>query len=84
MGVDQVRIRYGAALAPEVLAASDDPEKLIAQTTQFLATVNEEDKVVVEGIHRGANAPMSSGGPLCWLERENHEFTQYLARKLCD
>ena len=22
-------------------------------------------------------------GPLSWLERENHEFTQYLARRLC-
>ncbi len=83
-GPDKVRIRYGAALAPEVLAASDDPEKLIAETTKFLATVNEEDRVVVEGIQRGANAPLSSGGPLCWLERENHEFTQFLARKLCD
>lgn len=83
-GVGQVRIRYGAALAPEVLAASDDPETLIANTRGFLDQVNEEDRKVVEGIYRGACAPLSTPGPLCWLERENHEFTQYLARQLCD
>lgn len=80
---DHVHIRYGAALAPEVLAASDNPDKLKKDTIKFLAKVNEEDRFVVEGIARGVNAPLSVSGPLCWLERENHEFTQYLARQLC-
>ena len=79
----KVRIRYGAALAPEVLAASKAPDKLIADTRAFLDKVNAEDREVVEGIYRGALAPLSRSGPLCWLERENHEFTQYLARHLC-
>ncbi len=83
-GADQVRIRYGIAMAPEVMDTCDDPEKLIAETAAFLAKVNEEDRVVVEGIHKGAKAPLSSSGPLCWLERENHEFAQYLAAQLCD
>ncbi len=82
-GHAQVRIRYGAALAPEVLAACDDADSYIADTIAFLDQVNAEDRGVVEGIFRGAGAPLSSAGPLCWLERENHEFTQYLARRLC-
>ena len=83
-GPGRTRIRYGAALAPEVLAAQSDPETYIAETKTFLDAVQLEDKNVVEGIFAGAKAPLSRPGPLSWLERENHEFTQYLARRLCD
>ncbi|MEL0024269.1 MAG: SRPBCC family protein [Alphaproteobacteria bacterium] len=83
-GVGKTRIRYGAAIAPEVLAAQSDPEAYIANAKAFLDDVQLEDKHVVEGIFAGAKAPMSAPGPLSWLERENHEFTQYLARMLCD
>ncbi|MGB5706271.1 MAG: SRPBCC family protein, partial [Arenicellales bacterium] len=83
LGPGEVAILYGAALAPEVLAASEDPEKIINETRSFLDQVNAEDRMVVEGIYRGAQAPLSIPGPLCWLEKENHEFTQYLARQLC-
>ena len=82
VSVGQVKVRYGAALAPEVLAASKDAEGLKQETRTLLDQVNEEDRRVVEGIYRGASAPMSKAGPLSWLERENHEFTQYLARQL--
>ncbi len=83
LGTDQVKIRYGAALAPEVLAASEEPDFLISDVIEFLDKVNAEDRGVVEGIFKGAQAPLSEAGPLCWLEQENHEFTQYLARQLC-
>ena len=83
IGYNQVSIRYGAALAPEVLAASEDPDKLINDVIEFLDKVNEEDRGVVEGIFKGSKGSQSSAGPLCWLERENHEFTQYIARRLC-
>ena len=83
-GLGRTRIRYGAALAPEVLAAQADPQSYIASTKAFLDAVQLEDKHMVEGIFAGARAPLSSPGPLSWLERENHEFTQYLARRLCD
>jgi len=83
-GVGRTRIRYGAALAPEVLAAQNDPDGYIAETKAFLDVVQQEDRLVVEGIFAGAKAPLSSPGPLSWLERENHEFAQYLARMLCD
>lgn len=84
VSVGEVKVRYGAAMAPEVLAASTDVEMLKQETRAFLERVNEEDRRVVEGIWRGAGAPLSSAGPLCWLERENHEFTRYLARQLVD
>ena len=83
-GVNQVSILYGAAIAPEVLAAQNDTNDYIAKTRAFLNDVQEEDRFVVENIFKGAQAPLSTSGPLSWLERENHEFTQYLARRLCD
>ena len=81
-GIDQIQIRYGAALAPEVLAASKDKDKLIQDTIAFLDDVNEEDRFVVEGIYKGAKAALSTPGPLCWLEHENHDFTRYLVQQL--
>ena len=75
-------IPKGVVLAPEVLAASDDPDKRKADVIRFLAEVNVEDRFVVEGIGKGTKAPLPKPGPLCWLERENHEFTQYVARQL--
>ena len=82
--MDKTQIRYGAALAPEVLAAQSDPDGYIAKTKAFLDVVQGEDRFVVEGIFAGAKAPLSLSGPLSWLERENHEFAQYLSRMLCD
>ncbi len=68
MNCDHVHIRYGAALAPEVLVASDNPDKLKDDVIKFLTKVNVEDRYVVEGIARGVKAPLSVSGPLCWLE----------------
>ena len=78
----KVKIRYGVAFAPEVLAEHGVGSAFIADMTDLLTRVNEEDRVVVEGIFQGAKAGLSTSGPLSWLERENHEFTQYLARRL--
>lgn len=82
-GTGEIYIRYGAAIAPELLAATEDKQALIAKLSNILDQVNEEDKFVIEGLYKGASAPLSGPGPLCWLEQQNHEFTQYLARRLC-
>lgn len=82
-GVGQVHIRYGAALAPEVVENEADPDAYIREFIEFLDEVNEEDRFVVEGIYSGAKAPLSKPGPLCWLEQSIHEFAQYLSRRLC-
>jgi phenylpropionate dioxygenase-like ring-hydroxylating dioxygenase large terminal subunit len=81
-GTDKVNIKFGAAIAPEVLADQDDPEQFLDETRKFLHHVQEEDRFVVEGIYKGVCSPLSNPGPLSWLERENHEFTQYIAKKL--
>ena len=83
-GPSRTRIRYGAAIAPEVLEAKTDREAYIADTKAFLDKVQDEDRHVVEGIFKGAQSPLGMPGPLSWLERENHEFAQYIARRLCD
>ncbi|WP_019528035.1 aromatic ring-hydroxylating oxygenase subunit alpha [Dasania marina] len=83
-GISEVQVRYGVSIAPEVLATKNvqEQKEFIAKTIAFFESVNEEDRVVVEGIFRGAKGIMASGGPLCRLEESNLEFYQYLARKL--
>ncbi len=81
-GTDKVNIKFGAALAPEVLEDKKDPEPFLDETRRFLYEVQNEDRYVVEGIYKGICSPLGQPGPLSWLERENHEFTQYIARKL--
>ncbi len=83
-GTDKVNIKFGAAIAPEVLEDQDDPEQFLDETRKFLHHVQEEDRFVVEGIYKGVCSPLSNPGPLSWLERENHEFTQYIAKKLAN
>jgi phenylpropionate dioxygenase-like ring-hydroxylating dioxygenase large terminal subunit len=81
-GPEQVRIRYGATLAPEVVAAMPDRDAGIADAVAFLDQVNNEDRVVVEGAMRGALAPLTRPGPLHPLERAIHHFIIYLAGQL--
>ena len=81
-GTDKVKIKFGAAIAPEVLEDQDNPTEFLEETIKFLNHVQQEDRHVVEGIYKGVCSPLSHPGPLSWLERENHEFTQYISRKL--
>jgi len=80
--IGEVQIRFGVALAPEVLASLEDPEAAKRDLVTFFDQVNEEDRTVVEGIYQGAKAPLSRPGRLSWLEREIHDFIGYLARRL--
>jgi phenylpropionate dioxygenase-like ring-hydroxylating dioxygenase large terminal subunit len=81
-GLGEVEVRFGAAVAPEVMAALPDRETFVRDTVQFFDRVNAEDKGVVEGIYQGAKAPLSRPGRLSWMEREIHDFMGYLARRL--
>lgn len=81
-GTGQVRIRYGASLAPEVVAAMTDRDAEIAAAVAFLDDVNNEDRAVVEGAYRGACAPLTTPGPIHQLERTIHHFIIYLAGRL--
>ena len=46
----------------------------------FLDATNEEDRVVVEGLWEGVQAPLAEPGPLSWLEKENLDFLRYILR----
>ncbi len=81
-GVGEVQVRFGVALAPEVAEHLADRETFVRELVAFFDRVNEEDRLVVEGIYEGARAPLACPGPLTWLEREIHDFIGYLARRL--
>jgi phenylpropionate dioxygenase-like ring-hydroxylating dioxygenase large terminal subunit len=80
--IGEVHLRFGYALAPEVYAGLEDKAAFIAETNEFFDRVNDEDRMVTEGIYQGARAPLARGGRLSWLEREIHDFMQYLLRRL--
>jgi choline monooxygenase len=75
-------VRFGAALAPEVVAALEDREAAVRELVDFFDRVNAEDRFVVEGLYAGAQAPLARPGRVSWLEREIHDFIGYLARRL--
>jgi phenylpropionate dioxygenase-like ring-hydroxylating dioxygenase large terminal subunit len=81
--VDEVHVRFGLALAPEVnVALGDTRPQWLEEVITFFDKVNAEDKYVVEGIAVGSRAPLARPGPLSWLEREVHDFARYLDRRL--
>ena len=79
-GTGKVAIRFGAALAPEVADKHPNLDTFVADVIKFLRAVNAEDRAVVESVYEGMNSGLAKPGPLCWLEREGHEFAGYLAR----
>jgi phenylpropionate dioxygenase-like ring-hydroxylating dioxygenase large terminal subunit len=81
-GAGQVLVRLGIAIPPEVHASVQDLPAFKDSVGQFFDRVNDEDKVLVEGIYRGSCAPLAQSGPLSWLERALHDFKGYLARRL--
>ena len=86
-GVGQVDVRFGVAIAPEVdamLGYADERTAWIDELTGFFEHVNTEDRQVVEGIYAGSRSAQATPGPLSWLEREIHDFQQYLSRRLGD
>ncbi|MDH3743251.1 MAG: Rieske 2Fe-2S domain-containing protein, partial [Hyphomicrobiales bacterium] len=81
-GTDQVHVRFGVAIAPEVHASLDNPIDWVADLAAFFDKVNAEDRFVVEGICEGSRAPDAQSGPLSWLEHEIHDFMRYLSSRL--
>ena len=82
-GPSRTRIRYGAAIAPEVLEAKTDRDPISPTQRPFSTRFRMKTGMLSRVSSR---APVTSryAGPLSWLERENHEFAQYIARRLCD
>ncbi len=82
--VGEVHVRFGVALAPEVVAGLDDLPAFVGTLVGFFDRVNAEDRVVVESIYKGAGSLLAEAGPLSWLEREIQDFQIYLANRLAD
>ena len=80
----EVNIRIGISLAPENYADAAAAESAIRALESFFDKVNAEDRVMVEGLYRGVQAPLARGGSISWLEHELHDLTRYLARTLID
>ena len=80
--VGEVDVRFGIALAPEVVDALENGEEFTQELVAFFDRVNDEDRVVVEAIYRNTQAPLARPGSQSWLEREVHDFIGYLARRL--
>jgi len=78
----EVHVRFGAALAPEVMNSLDDSQSFVSELVDFFDRVNEEDRIVVEALYQGTGAPLARPGRLSWLEREIHDFIRYLDRNL--
>ena len=81
--VGEVHVRFGAAMAPEVMESLNDPKPFVSELVDFFDRVNEEDRMIVEGLYQGTGAPLARPGRLSWLEREIHDFICYLDRELC-
>ena len=81
--VGEVHVRFGAAMAPEVMESLNDPKPFVSELVDFFDRVNEEDRMIVEGLYQGTSAPLARPGRLSWLEREIHDFICYLDRELC-
>ena len=81
LGVNKVHIRFGGGLAPEFVS---DPkgQEYIGQLKKLLDEVNAEDRLGVESVFRGVQAPLATPGQLNRLERPNFDFACYLAKRL--
>ena len=82
LSVDKIKVRFGVALAPEVLDGFENPEMEIAQIESFFDQVNDEDRGIIEGVYKGASSHFATQGRLSWLEKELHDFQAYLAGRL--
>ena len=82
-GVDKVHIRFGGGLAPEFVA---DPQahEYMAQLKKLLDEVNAEDRLGVESVFRGVQAPLATPGNLNRLERPNFDFACYLSKRVSE
>ena len=81
-GTDQARVAWQVAVAPETLAAQDDPDAYVADVMKLIHQVNSEDHTIVEGLRASVHRPQFSGAPLSYLERNVWDFDQYVRNRL--
>lgn len=84
-GTDQMAATWGLAVPPEVLADVPDAEFETWREgfRTYLNVANDEDKVLVEALHKGTRSPVLPEGTFHPIERNLWQFNRYLARVCC-
>jgi choline monooxygenase len=83
LGTGRMRATWGLAVPPEVLAdiETQDRDAFVAEFRHYLEVANDEDKALVEALHRGSSSPYLSRGTYHPIERNLWQFTRYLAHR---
>ena len=81
-GTDQMLATWGVAMPPEVLAdvTDDEYDNWLANFRHYMDIANDEDKALVEALHRGTRSPVLPKGTYHPLERNLWQFVRYLNR----
>jgi len=82
-GVDQFQATWGVAMPPEVLADIPEHEydSWLADIKSYMDIANDEDKVLVEALHKGTKSPILPTGTYHPIERNLWQFVRYLDRR---
>ena len=85
VGTSRMRATWGLAVPPEVIAdiKDEDREAYVAGFRRYLLVANDEDKALVQALHRGSSSPLLPQGTYHPIERNLWQFMRYLALR-CD
>ena len=80
--IDKFKATWGFAIPPEVLdeLPEKDFDKWKKDMLDYMNIANEEDRIVVEGLHRGTSSANLPNGTFHPIERNLWQFIRYLAR----
>ena len=80
-GVDRMQATWGVAVPPEVLADIEEKDfpDWLRQFRGYMDVANDEDKPLVEALHRGSASALLPAGTYHPIERNLWQFTRYLA-----
>jgi len=83
LGTGRMRATWGFAVPPEVLDDVDEEgrDAYVAEFKRYLLVANDEDKALVEALHRGSGSALLPRGTYHPIERNLWQFMRYLARR---
>ena len=78
-----MRATWGLAVPPEVNAdiKDEDRQAYVAEFRRYLIVANDEDKALVQALHRGSSSPLLPDGTCHPIEGNLWQFMRYLARR---
>ena len=81
-GTGHMLATWGVAMPPEVLAdvADNEFDNWLANFKHYMDVANDEDKGLVEALHKGTRSPVLPSGTYHPLERNLWQFVRYLNR----